>query len=229
MPICNSEDVTVEDLACISGRLNSDGINTVSSSRVTVRRTFVRSHDDSFAVKTTNPQRPATDILYQDCVAWDDWGCAFGITYETRADIRDVVFRDCEVLFARNWPLAVHVVDAGTVGPVRFERINIRYPHADLDPMIGRQAIKLDVTKDVWAKDEGCGHIRGVTFRDVDIAGHNIPPILIPGRDPDHLVEDVLFENVRINGKPLTSPDEDLFDVNEHVSGLTVQAADNMV
>jgi len=58
----------------ISGRLNSDGINTGSSSRVTVRRTFVRSHDDSFAVKTTDPDRPATQVLYEDCVAGDAWG-----------------------------------------------------------------------------------------------------------------------------------------------------------
>lgn len=55
LPIINSEDVVVQNIVCISGRLNSDGVNCVNSSRVTVRDAFVRSHDDSFVVKTTQP------------------------------------------------------------------------------------------------------------------------------------------------------------------------------
>ena len=223
LPICDSEDVIVEDLACISGRLNSDGVNCVSSSGVTVRRTFVRGHDDSFVVKTTNPERPSTDILYEQCVAWNDWGYAFGVSYETRADIRNVVFRQCDVIFARNWPLGIHVSDSATVGPVLFEKIGVRYPRTTMDPHMPRECIKLDIVQDVWGKDDRRGHIRGITFRDIDIAGVNVPPVLIAGFNADHRVEDVAFENVVVNGKPLASPDDHIFHANEHVKGIVVR------
>jgi len=222
LPITASEDVTVNDLACISGRLNSDGVNCVSSSRVTVRRTFVRSHDDSFVVKTTLPDRPSADILYEDCVAWNDWGYALGVSYETRSDIRDIVFRNCDVVFARNWPLGVHVSDGGTIGPVLFENIGVYYPRTSLTPHMSRQAVQFDIVEDVWGKDDRRGRVRDVTLRNVSFAGENIPSIRIAGHDAEHRIEDVLFENVSINGKVLKSPDDHIFDVNEHVKGLTV-------
>lgn len=226
LPICASEEVVVEDLACISGRLNSDGVNCVSSSRVTVRRTFVRGHDDSFVVKTTDPDRPATDILYEECTAWNDWGYAFGVSYETRADIRDVVFRDCDVIFARNWPLGIHVSDSGTVGPVLFERIGVHYPHTTITPHMSRQSIKLDIVEDVWGKDGRRGSIREITFRDLEITGVDVPPILMAGHDGEHCIRDILFENVRLNGRSLVATDDDIFRINEHVRGVIVRAGE---
>jgi len=223
LPITGSEDVTVEDLACISGRLNSDGVNCVSSTRVTVRRTFVRGHDDSFVVKTTLPDKPAADILYENCVAWNDWGYAFGVSYETRADIRNVAFRNCDVIFARNWPLGVHVSDGGTIGRVLFENIGVYYPRTSLPPEMSRQAVQFDIVEDVWGKDDRRGRVRDVTLRNVSFSGANIPPIRIAGYDAEHRIEDVLFENVSVNGKVLKSPDDQIFNVNEHVKGLTVR------
>ena len=224
LPIVDSDNVTVDGLACISGRLNSDGVNCVSSSNVTVRRTFVRGHDDSFVVKTTNPDRPSTNIRYEQCVAWNDWGYAFGVSYETRADVRDVVFRDCDAIFARNWPLGIHVSDGGSIGPLQFEKIGISYPRTVIEPHMPRECIKLDIVQDVWGKDDRRGHIRGITFRDIAISGADIPPVLIAGFDAEHPVQDVLFENVSINGRPIVSPDDHIFHMNEHVEGVATRA-----
>ena len=220
LPIGGSEDVIVEDLACVSGRLNSDGINCVSSSNVTVRRCFVRGHDDSFVVKTTHPETPSTGILYEDCVAWNDWGYAFGISYESRADIRDVVFRNCDVIFARNWPLGIHISDGGTVGPVLFERMSIHYPQTSIIPHMPRQCIKLDIAEDVWGKDSQRGHIRSITFRDIDINGVDVPPVLIHGFDANHCVEDVLFDGLRVNGRHVVSPQDPIFLCNDYVRNI---------
>jgi len=222
LPICSSEDVIVEDLVGLSGRLNSDGINCVNSSRVSVRRCFIRGHDDSFVVKTTQPDLPSTDILYEDCVAWNDWGYAFGISYETRADIRDVVFRNCDVLFSRNWALGVHVADSGTIGPVLFEGINVYYPQTSIVPHMGRSSIKIAIVQDVWGKDDRRGHVRDITFRDIAIAGKDVPSVTIKGFDVDHCVEDVSFENLKVNGLPVVSSDDQQFHCNEHVRNINV-------
>jgi len=222
LPVYSSQDVAVEDLVGLSGRLNSDGINCVSSSRVSVRRSFIRSHDDSFVVKTMQSDRPSANILYEDCIAWNDWGYAFGISYETRADIRDVVFRNCDVLFSRNWALGVHVSDGGTIGPVLFEGINVLYPQTSIIPHMGRQSIKLDIVRDIWGKDDRRGHIRDITFRDITIAGKDIPPIAINGFDAAHCVEDVSFENLKVSGLRVVSPEDQIFHCNEHVRNINV-------
>jgi len=75
----------------------------------------MRTHDDTYAVKTTVPGRPSDDILYEGCQAWNDWGYALGITYETRAPIRNVRFKNCEILFARDIAMGVHATDGGPV------------------------------------------------------------------------------------------------------------------
>jgi hypothetical protein len=221
LPIFNSRDVAVENIACLSGRLNSDGVNCVNSSRVMVRDVFVRSHDDSFVVKTARPQRPSGDILYENCTAWNDWGFAFGISYETRSHIRDVVFRDCEVLFARNWPLGIHVSDSGTVGPVTFERIGVLYPRTTAAPSMSRQCIRLDIAQDEWGKDQKRGHIRDITMRDIHINGADVPPVLLRGLDEAHGIGGVHFENLSINGEAVLSTDDHLFDINEHVRDVS--------
>lgn len=220
MPIMQSRNVTIDNVACISGRLNSDGINCVGSRDVTVRNTFVRGHDDSFVVKTMNAQYPASDIVYENCTAWNDWGFAFGISYETRAAIHDIVFRDCEVIYARNWPLGIHVSDSGTIGPVLFERINIHYPKTDLPPVMERQCIRLDIVQDVWGKDSERGHIQNVSLRDISISGEDIPPLLLHGADKEHLIENVRLINVNLNGRQVTSASDEAINSNEFVQGL---------
>jgi hypothetical protein len=221
MPIIERRHVVVDNVSCISGRLNSDGINCVGSTQVTVRNTFVRGHDDSFVVKTTNPQRPASHIVYENCTAWNDWGFAFGISYETRAAIHDVVFRDCEVLYARNWPLGIHISDSGVVGPVLFERINIRYPKSKVPPLMNRQCVRLNIAQDEWGHDQERGHIRDITLRDISATGENVPPLLLHGADEDHRIENVHFINFSLNGHVLTSPSDEVIHSNQYVRGLS--------
>ena len=227
LPISQSQDVTVENLACLSGRVNGDGVNCVESTRIRVRRTFVRSQDDSFVVKTMSPDHPAKDIVYEQCVAWNDLGYAFGVSYETRSDISDVTFRDCDVLYGRNWPLGIHVSDGGTIGPIRFERIGVHYPRSSFDPQIGREAIKMEVVKDEWGHDEQRGHIRDVTFRNIDFTGTDVPSMRVRGYDAEHRIENLLFENVQVNGKKLAEMPKSFLATNPFVTGLQVKPGGN--
>lgn len=206
------ESVQAVNVKQISGRLNSDGINPVSSRKVRIADCFIRNHDDSIAVKTTAPDAPAEDILVERCVLWNDWGYALGITYETRADIRRVTFRDCDVIHGTFAALGIHMVDSGTVSDVTFEDIRVDHARDKL--------IFLNIGKDMWATDKGCGHIKGVRFRNVRYVGPAAPPSQISGRDAEHLVEDVTFEDLRIGGKVVTDAAAGKFSINEHTRGI---------
>jgi hypothetical protein len=219
LPIADCDDVEVDGLCGLSGRLNSDGINCVSSRHVTVRNCFMRTHDDTYAVKTTTPDRPSAHIRYERCVAWNDWGFALGVTYETRADIRDVAFADCDVIFARNWAIGVHATDGGAIEDIRFERIGVDYPRISIDPVMGRLLARIDNQKDCWSTDPGIAHVRGILLRDIDVRGQAVDRIDIQGNDPEHPIVGVRFENVRINDQPLTA---DQVTVNTHVQDWTI-------
>lgn len=204
--IANSERVVARDLKLVSGRLNSDGINPVNSRHVEIRECFIRNHDDSIAVKATRPEGDCANILAEGCVIWNDWGYALGITYETRAPIHDVTFRNCDVLTALFAPLGVYTVDSATVSNITFENIRVEATRDKL--------IRLAIGHDMWATDPKRGHIRNIRFKDVAFTGRSTPPSEIAGFSPEHLVEDVVFDNLTIAGKRIAAPSQGRFSIN---------------
>jgi hypothetical protein len=222
--LINSQNVRVEGVSLISGRLNSDVINSVNSLDVTVKNCFVRSHDDSIAVKTKTPEGEAARITVEGCTIWNDWGYALGVTYETRAPIHDLVFRDCDILFVRHHALGVHVVDAGTVEKVLFE--NIRIEDMGLPARrFGRppQFVRIDVSSDMWGTDKERGHIRDIVLRDIQVGGGTPAPSSIVGADEEHAVDGVTFERVCFLGRMATSLDDLNVKTNEFARGITVK------
>ena len=224
--IAKSRNVRVNDLRIVSGRLNSDGINSVNSQDVQIRRCFVRNHDDSIVVKTTEPGMPAEDILVEDCTVWNDWGYALGVTYETRSPIRRVTFQRCDILYTRHWCLGVHLSDSATVSDIAFRDIDIADltvakqlggAHASLssEPKL----LRMVISRDVWGKDAEAGHIRDVTVDGVTAHGPALPPAETFGFDAEHQVEGVAIRNVRLNGEPT----EPTLTCNEFVRDIVLE------
>ena len=204
--------VSVADIKEISGRLNSDGINSVNSRAIRIRDCFVRNRDDSIVVKTTQPQGEAADIAVEDCIVWNDWGYAFGVTYETRAPIHDVTFRNCDILHVQYTALGIHVVDSGTISNVRFEDIRVELTRDKL--------IRLNIGHDMWATDPQRGHIRAIQFKNVSVTGGPFPASEILGLDADHRVEDVAIDGLRIHGQAIKDASQGKFTINAHTKDI---------
>ena len=222
--LTNSERVRVEGISLISGRLNSDGINSVNSCDITIRNCFVRSHDDSIAVKTSSPQGEAARITAEGCTIWNDWGYALGVTYETRAPIHDLAFRDCDILFVRHQALGVHVVDSGTIEKVLFENIRIE----DLALPARRfgkppEFVKIDVSSDMWGTDKERGHVRDIVLRNIQVGGTTTTSSCILGADAEHGVDRVALERISYLGRMATSPDDLNMKVNAFARDITVK------
>ncbi|HRT96028.1 MAG TPA: hypothetical protein P5532_16505, partial [Planctomycetota bacterium] len=172
--------------------------------------------DDSIAVKATRPEGECADILAEGCIIWNDWGYALGVTYETRAPIHDVTFRNCDVLTALFAPLGVYMVDSATVSNIAFEDIRVEATRDKL--------LRIAIGHDMWATDTKRGHIRSIRFTDVQFTGKGAPASEIKGFDAEHLVEDVTFTRLRIGGKAITSAAEGRFTLNAHTKGVQFSA-----
>ncbi len=210
-----SKHVTVSSVKQICHRENSDGIDIVNSQEVTVEDCFLRNNDDEICVKTTTPP-PALEsrnISVRRCVIWNDRAYALGVTYETRCNVTNVLFADCDVIHDLGIAsLAAHVSDSGTVSSLRFENIRLED--------VKNRAVRLWIGKDIWGHDSQRGHIRGVLFKDVSLVGGSAPQWELTGHDADHRVADVVFENLRLFDKVIRATGEARFAVNAYVENL---------
>jgi len=219
--INRSTDVEVDNLRILAGRLNSDGINSVSSQNIHIHDCFIRNRDDSIPVKS-KPGRPSENIRVARCTIWNDWGYALGVTYETQSDIRNVIFRDCDVLQAHIAAMGVYATDNGTVEHIRFEDIRV----GDLSPtrrFYGRlpKLIRVALAKDMWATDEAFGRIENIRFSNIAAQGP-LPASEIHGQ-PGHPIRDVRIENITHQGQPLTTLEAANIQANAHTEQIRLQ------
>ena len=221
-------DVTVRNIKEISSRLNTDGIDLCNSSDVVVEDCFLRNNDDEICVKTTEPAPgpESKNILVRHCVIWNERARALGITSETRANISHVVFRDCDIIHDFGTApdcstLAVMLSDSGTVSDISFENIRCEDVHSTwLNCWIG---------SDRWSHDTTRGHIKGVTLSNISVSGDIFPLSKLRGYDETHLVEDVTFDNLRIQSLPILNAAQARIQTNAYVTNLRFENSESTI
>ncbi len=180
-------------------RANSDGIDVCNSRDVTIERCFIRTLDDLIVVKTDKGQGESRRIVAKDCVLWNEVAHALSVGAELRENVDDVLFTNCDVIHdkGREWTLRVYHCDAARVSNVRFENIRI-----EESPRL----ISLWIGSFVWSRDAERGHIAGVTFKNIRAVAKPLQ-INFTGFDEGHAVENVVLDDVVVNGTPLTRAD----------------------
>ena len=176
----NSKHVVVRNVKQICARENSDGIDICNSQDVLVEDCFLRNNDDEVCVKTISPP-PAMEsknIVVRRVVVWNDRARGLGITSETRANIANVLFQDCDII--HDWSqggaaMAVLVSDSGTMSDIRFEDIRCEDVRNTL--------VNCWIGADMWGHDKTRGHIKGITFKDIQVTGKVFPVSKLTGFD----------------------------------------------
>lgn len=213
IPIRESDNVIISNVKLIGYRANSDGIDICNSRNVTVENCFIRTLDDLIVVKTPKDGKgEAKHIVAKGCVLWNQVAHALSIGAEITKDIDDVLFTDCDIIHdqGREWSLRIYNTDAATVSNVRFENLRIEE---------SIKCISLWIDKAVWSSDLEKGHIHGVTFKNIRAFGTPLT-VNLKGFDQGHAIEDVLFQDVMLNGKAVT---RDMMQVNSFVKNVTIK------
>ncbi len=206
------DDLTIENLLIDSNR---DGIDIDGCRRVIVRGCRVNTpNDDAIVLKSSfalGERRPVEDVLIEDCaVSGFDPGTLIDGTYgrtqllspdldrvtgrikigtESSGDFRRINIRNCT--FERSRGLALESVDGGTIEDVVASNLTMR--DVTTAPIFLRLGARLRAPEGVVP-----GAMRRIVIRDVTAEG--ILPdysALIMGL-PDHPIEDVTLENVRL-------------------------------
>jgi hypothetical protein len=217
--LTNCRGVTYRNVKVISFGNSGDGIDPVGSRDVTIDDCFFRCTDDCVAVKSLRVGQSVENVQIVNCTMVG-FACADAITigFETNGPtLKNIVARNCDVVLSRGGnavgrhsAFSVICDGPGWVTDVRFEDIRVE---ENVDRLF-----ELHVT-DGTAYVKGLpGHIKGVRLKDIAWAAEK--PIFLVGLDANHMVEDVVFENCTVAGKPLQRADPKLFTINEFVRNV---------
>ncbi len=239
------DNVTVKNTKIIGcWRYNSDGIDLHNCRKAHVTGCFLRTYDDSLCAKGHDGYRYDTceDILFENCVVWNDWGKALEIGAETRAEhLRRIIFRNCDVIHLTDPAIDIMNVDYGRVHDVLFEDIRIEY-----DPVMQRPAIQKDdqtpfvidpnstymppaisfnIQKHVEYSGglERRGYIYDITLRNIRIYANRMPHSSFEGYDEEHTVSDVTVDGLFWNDRPISNQEEARFHIGKYAQNIRIE------
>lgn len=216
IPIHESDNVKVSNVKLIGYRANSDGIGIINSQNVTVENCFIRTLDDLIVIKTLRGNKgEVRHIIAKGCVLWNQVAHALSLGAKITSNIDDVLFTDCDIIHdqGREWLLRVYHCDPAWVSNIRYENIRIEESNKLISLWIGKAKWTSD------PEDPERGHIQGVTFKNINAAGAPLA-VDLKGFDEGHIIEDVFFQDVVLNGKALT---RDMIHFSGFVKNVSIQ------
>ncbi|MBQ9104508.1 MAG: hypothetical protein IJY57_05450 [Clostridia bacterium] len=204
------KNIHVHDMLLIAYRTYADGIMLSNCVDGVVEKSFARTGDDAFEVKSRNASSQLTDnILFQYCAAWTDKALAYGIVYECHNDTRNVTFKDCSVGFALgDWSphLGCCCIQLGE--QARPERVNENITFENIEIFFSQNKALLNcyVGGLPARHDDGSGYIRNIYFKNIT-AKLNLGKVLYLETydDVDCGIEDLYLDNIQSNGIDITS------------------------
>jgi len=179
-----------------------------------------------------------SDIQVRRCVLWNDWGRALEIGAETTVDeIHDILFEDCDVIHATHIALDVQNSDRAYCHHITFQNIRVEMDDDLPQPRMQKAPgeifhsapgerhlasfLVLENVKNWVSYDVERGRIEDITFRDISLTAPSVPDSSFHGFDAGHTVTAVTLENVRINGRLVTTLGDAGIRSNEFVTGVT--------
>ena len=205
--------------------VNSDGIDIVSSSNVTISDSTIVTADDAICLKTTaldpapgRAVRPVANVLVTNCILGSS-STAMMIGTETHADIRHVVFSNI-VVRDSNKVFGINVQDGGTVSDVRLQNITFETSRRHWNWWGGAEVMKLVLKK--RSPDSKLGRIEHVT---VDGASGTARGTSLVAGHAERMLEDITVSNLRVRMLPENAPDKRATHglVFERVKGLALR------
>ncbi|MBM4034895.1 MAG: hypothetical protein FJ291_24395 [Planctomycetes bacterium] len=235
----NCDRVEVRDYHVLASVIwSADGFNPCNCRDVTIERSFIRSGDDSIAIKGNtgpsvlthphvppNSQPPVENIQVRGCTFWSDHNEVLVIGCETRArHIRNIRFSDCDVVY-HSGGMGLGVFGIIPLHGTEIRNVtydSIRVEHCE------DQLFCFRFVQSIWKIPGDLsfpGTIADITIRNVSVGNQKGGPRSeFTGHAPDKRVERVLIEGLRYGGKLVTDAAGMGLRTNAHVADIRFAA-----
>jgi hypothetical protein len=208
--------------------VNSDGIDIVSSSNVTISDSVIITADDSICLKTElldpspgRPVGPVENVLVTNSILGSS-STPMMIGTETHADIKHVVFSNI-VVRDSNKVFGINVQDGGTVSDVRFSNITFETRRRHWNWWGSAEVMKFLLKR--RTPESRLGRIEHVT---VDGAQGTARGTSLVTGHAERPLEDISVSNLRVRMLAENSPDKRATHafLFERVKGLSLRNVD---
>ncbi len=222
----NCERVHIDNIRGVSYRPNSDGIDICGSRHVLVENVFLRIWDDGLCVKGLETGN-LYDILFQNCILWNDFARPIEMGVSLRADeVYNITYRDIDIIHSlTGYPvMGIHHGDRANVHDIYFENIRV-------EDIPSAQLFDLRIhTGSVYNKDNRKGKIHHFYFRNIELkdTGKGRLPMKsrIEGFSEEHDISHIYFEDISLYGKKVHSVEELGLEIKDFVSEVHVKASE---
>lgn len=200
----------VDNVKVISGRcVNDDGIDPIEVRDITIRNSFIRTHDDCIA-----PKDWIDGLTVERCCLWADGANPIRLGFECSGGptkpFRRIRFSDIEILhqsLCNDRPpdaywceaaIAIQASNGMTFEDIVFENFNFDFFPQAMDLLLHVRTLPCQNGSPMPHKEGG--HVRNVTLRNF-----TLPPrrplgsfgIWLQAVDSEHYISGVHFENMR--------------------------------
>lgn len=205
---CNDVRVrAVTVLSDLERGVNSDGIDIVSSSNVSISDSMIITADDAICIKTEAlgdakaPARPVDNVVVTNSILGSS-STPMMIGTETYADIRHVVFSNI-VVRDSNKVFGINVQDGGTVSDVRFHNVTFETNRRHWNWWGSAEVMKLVLRK--RTPQSALGRIEHITVDGVQGTARGTS--LVAGH-ADRPLHDIKMTNLHVRMLPENKPDK---------------------
>jgi hypothetical protein len=189
------DSTSVSNIKGLGWWFNTDGIATGRNSLI--EDCFLKCNDDAIKLYNSGTR------VYRTTIWQMENGSPFQLSWNTNSDNEGFVVKDCDIIHCdHEWDNTnTAVFDAihggsGNLGNYLFE--DIRIENCDW------RLVSIQVIPNKFSRSTKYGSISGITFRNISINTTEGKPLkrvnLIQGYDEKSIVQEVLFENLKING-----------------------------
>lgn len=209
------ENVTIKNVDIFGYRQNADAFAICNTRNATIDNSFCRSGDDLFDVKTAGGRAEAIsqNITFTNCTAWNGKARCFGICGEVNLDIKDIVFKDCAIVFHdATWdvdriPAIAIVVEnsGGSISNVTFENFEIHY------------AASRPIGCLIYNTDIQNFSISGIKFKNISYSSASYPNKFASNGYTTNSIQ-AEFEDLYYNGIKITDINSGLFEYDDCAS-----------
>ena len=199
----NCRDVVVRGVKICGSRVqNDDGINPCNSQDVLITDCFIRSDDDCVAMKGLDESATAGNVervTVENCVLWCDRARIFLLGHESRAPfMRQIKLRNLDII---HFTMTAFLFEPGE--DMRLEDVTVE--NVRLHGEGQRELARLKPVVNQYMRRKVPGFVRNVRFENVSVDGAPGEYLFqIEGADPQHNVQDVVLQNVKVNGQLLS-------------------------
>jgi hypothetical protein len=173
-------------------------------------------------------------------VIWNDWDMAIRIGVTCIAPvIENILIRDCDIIHASIAALNIDNHGHAMVRDIRFVNIRIEMDDGSPKPVFQREHDQvyedpsagthvpmlalIQVTKSFYARTEEYGHIRDVLLKDISIIGNRPPRSAIRGFSDEHMVENLVIENLSFGDEIIKDVESGRFEIEDFVESVKVE------